>query len=287
MQLSYASVLVALLAVGEAITPPTYASYTRVWSSNFNGAAGSFPPSSEWNIKSTSAVFNNEFQTYKKSTNNLQITAAKTLQITPRRDSSAVGGWTSGRIESNYKFTPKAGRLTVIEAVLRVGGSPANKKQGIWPAFWLLGNSYRHGTKWPASGEIDIMENINGQKTAVGGLHCDVAPGGICNEPSGIVKTAPLPDNKFYRWRVEINRRSSNWREQYIQWKVGTKVFHKVTGAQLNSERVWKTLAQSDLFIILNVAVGGDWPGAPNSLTSSGTGTGMEVKYVAHYVSNS
>ncbi|KAK7432131.1 hypothetical protein QQZ08_001421 [Neonectria magnoliae] len=279
------TVFFSLLSLALAWAPPVYSGYSQVWVSSFEGAADSPPPTSQWNLIAGGVVNNGEYQRYTKSKVNLRLSGKGTLQLIPRGDKTAPMGWTSGRVESNYKFTPVAGKLTRIQARLRLGGSPMVNKKGIWPAFWILGNSNRHGTKWPASGEIDIMENINGQKLGYGGVHCDVTPGGICNEPSGIVSTIAIPDSNYHTWYVEFNRKSNTFTEQSITWYMDGKKFHSVTGAQIASAAVWKTLCQEPLFIILNVAVGGDWTGPPNSKTLGGAGSMMEVAYVAHYVS--
>jgi beta-glucanase (GH16 family) len=280
------AIFISFLAIALAWEPPVYGGYSRVWASTFQGNADGLPPTSEWNLITGDKNFNNEYQRYTKTKNNLRLSGQGTLQLIPRGDKTAPRGWTSGRVESNYKFTPAAGKITRVQSRLRLAGNAKEHKQGLWPAFWILGNSNRHGTAWPASGELDIMENINGQTVAYGGMHCDKSPGGICNEPSGIVAKTSLADNKYHTWRVEFNRKSSNYKEQYITWSMDGNQFNKITGAQIGNAAVWKTVCQSDLFIILNVAVGGYWPGDPNSQTWGGAGSMMEVAYVAHYVSN-
>ncbi|KAI5467829.1 putative endo-1,3(4)-beta-glucanase [Mariannaea sp. PMI_226] len=278
--------ILTFLAAAQAYAPPSYSGYKLVWASTFEGKKDALPPTSEWNIITGNNNFNNELQTYTKSVNNLRQTGGGTVEIIPHGDKTALHGWTSARLESNYKFTPAAGKITIAQSRLRLAGNPASQKKGLWPAFWILGNSQRHGTKWPASGEIDVFENINGQSTVYGGLHCDVAPGGVCNEPYGLVGQTSLPDNHFHSWRVEFNRKSSDFKSQSITWFKDGVQFHKVTGAQIGNSNVWKTVCGSDLFFILNIAVGGDFPGAPNSKTVGGSGSMMEIAYVAHYVSN-
>lgn len=138
-----------------------------------------------------------------------------TLQLVPRKDSSTVGGWTSGRLESQYIFTPQAGQVTRVEASIRLGNNPQWNKQGIWPAFWILGDSLRHGGSWPSCGEIDILESINGLATGYGTLHCDIIPGGVCNEGGGIGGSVNITNpNEFHTWRLEIDRTQTigKWR---------------------------------------------------------------------------
>ncbi|KAF7550506.1 hypothetical protein G7Z17_g5665 [Cylindrodendrum hubeiense] len=278
-------VLFSFLAVAQAWSPPTYSGYRRIWFSSFVGTPGTPPDSTNWNIITGDNNYNNESQTYSSNKVNLRRTSKHTLQLVPRKNVKVAKGWTSARIESKYTFTPAVGKITRFESSLRLGGNAAVHKQSIWPAFWLLGDSCRKGVKWPGCGEIDIMENINGQNTGFGSMHCDVSPGGICNENTGLSSTTSLTFYKYQVWRVEFNRKSSSYKSQYITWYLDGKQFHRVTGAQIGSAAVWKTLCQSPLYTIFNVAVGGYWPGYPNSQTWGGMGSMMEVGYVAHYVS--
>lgn len=249
----------SFLVVAFALVPPQYSGFSGRWSDHFDGAAGTLPVSSKWNVINTAAVYNNEYQKYTNSKNNIQVTGAGRLQLIPKKDSTAPRGWTSGRIESKYTFTPLAGHITRVESQLRLAGGAVANKQGIWPAFWMMGQSYRQGTLWPASGEVDVMENINGDGIGHGVVHCDKAPGGVCNEPIGLAGTTSIPDVSWHTWRVDFDRRSSSYLSQSITWYRDGVQFNKVTGATIGNAAVWATLAQKPLYIIMNVAVGGDW----------------------------
>lgn len=238
-------------------TAPGYSGYGLVWQDGFGGAAGSPPNGANWNIVTGTNV-NNEVQVYTGSSANLQLSGGQTLQIVPRRDSSVSGGWTSARVESVYTFTPAAGRRTMGEARIRFGGASAANAQGVWPAFWLLGDSIRHGTPWPASGEIDVMERVNGLPTGYGTIHCDVYPGGVCNEPTGLGQSVAIPDEGWHNWRVTWDRTSGDWAAQSLTWQLDGNTYHTVTGGQVG-QTVWNSLAASPLYFILNVAIGGDW----------------------------
>ncbi len=201
---------------------------------------------------------NNEVQDYTRSNQNIQISGGGTIQFVPRK--VGLGQWTSGRIESKATFTPQAGKVTTVEAVIRFGDHPQHMKQGIWPAFWLLGDSIHHGTPWPQCGELDIMETINGSPTAYGTTHCGTPQGGPCNEPIGRPATVPLQDNGWHTWSIKIDRtNSNNWRDEKIEWLLDGRVYSTLRGSDIGEEGVWGTLAHSPLFIILNVAVGGNW----------------------------
>lgn len=281
------SLAVAFLSasVSEATTAPSYSGYSTIWSANFAGDAGSLPDTSNWNIITGYLGVNAELETYTSSNQNLQRSGGQTLQIVPRRDSSVSGGWTSGRIESTYTFVPKAGGRTMAEAQIQFGSNPVANKQGLWPAFWILGDSIRHGTAWPACGELDIMETVNGYLTGYGTVHCNVYPGGICNEPNGIQGSTAIPDQGWHTWRIVWDNTASSWTSQTITWYRDGVAFNEISGSQIGDQTVWNSLAHSSLYFILNMAVGGSWPGNPNSATLDGYGSMMEVAYVAHYAS--
>ncbi|KAI0466560.1 putative endo-1,3(4)-beta-glucanase [Xylaria cf. heliscus] len=277
-----------LLALALAVSSvaaeavPSYSGYNVVWQENFNGAAGSLVNQANWNIIQNANNANNELETYTNSNQNHQLSGGATLQIVPLLNN---GKWTSARLESKYVFTPADGRKTILEAKIRFGSNPISAKQGIWPAFWLLGDSIRHGTPWPQCGEVDILETVNGKLTGYGTVHCDVAPGGICNEYNGIGGTISIPDQSWHAWRIIVDRTPSSWTSESITWYRDGVQFMQVTGGRINNQNVWNSLAATPQYFILNVAVGGSFPGNPNSQTLGGFGSDMEVAYVAHYQS--
>ncbi|KAJ0383785.1 hypothetical protein COL922a_009730 [Colletotrichum nupharicola] len=272
----------ALVAAWDA---PSYSGFTRIWQDNFAGAAGAAINTANWNIITNLRV-NNELQDYTTSRTNLQLSGGSTVQIVPWRDASASNGWTSARIESRYTFTPAAGRLTLAEGYIRFGDNAIANKKGMWPAFWMLGDAIRNGVGWPRCGELDILETVNGALTGYGTVHCDVNPGGACNEPNGIGAATGIPDQGWHTWRVQIDRRSNYWQTESITWFRDGVQFHQITGARIGSEAIWNTLARAPLFFILNIAVGGNWPGNPDGNTLGGYGSMMETAYVAVYQSN-
>ncbi|KAG5990696.1 hypothetical protein E4U43_004214 [Claviceps pusilla] len=275
------SILLAFAAAVDA-GAPNYPGFRLNWADNFAGAKGS-SPGGNWNRISGFLNVNGELQTYSPSTRNIQLSGANTLQIVPLRDHSTVKGWTSGRLESTYVFTPAPGRITRVEASIRFGSNSPASKKGFWPAFWMLGDSLRHGGKWPGCGEIDVMEELNGQMIGHGTVHCHQYPGGICNEPTGIGSPVGFGGNNFHVWRVEFDRRSNDWRQQSLTWFVDGRQFNKIMGSRIGNAGVWATLCQSPMYFVLNMAVGGTWPGYPTGATQDGFGAMMEVAYVAHY----
>jgi beta-glucanase (GH16 family) len=266
---------------------------TTFWDDFTNYCSTCLPSSSNWIIDTgtsypggPSGWGNNELETYTKSTNNLKISSASTLQIIPRKDKSVPGGWTSGRIETQRTdFAAGAGKKLMIESRIKLGTAAASQEQGIWPAFWALGSSFRGNyNNWPVPTEWDFMENLNGQSTVFSTLHCGPnAPGGPCNEYSGLGNGgAPLSNSRgvFHTYTFQVDRTPSRWQDESLTWFVDGKQVLQVKGSRVNDQATWDKVAHQGHFVLLNVAVGGNWPGYPNSATVDGTPVMMEVDYV-------
>lgn len=257
--LFYGSLLAAPLA--SAIQPPALDGLHLSWQESFDGCAGCAPNPDEWNVALNTNT-NNERQEYTDSNSNIQLSGGQTLQLVPWKDGN--GAWTSGRIETQDSFTPQPGKIMRVQAALRMGTN-ANR-QGLWPAFWLLGDAMRHGTDWPMCGEIDVMEQVNGIPEGHGTVHCGQPEGGVCNEPTGLGRSVGIPDSEFHSWGIVIDRTSNNWQAETISWFLDGNVYSTLSGAQIGDEGTWATLAHSPLYLILNVAVGGNWPVSSLSL---------------------
>lgn len=192
-------------------------------------------------------------------------------------------GWTSSRVETmRTDFQPPAGGEMAVEARIQLPNVTSTSAQGYWPAFWMLGAPYRGNYwNWPSIGEIDIMENINGLNQWWGTLHCGTSPGGPCNETSGIGGNAsgfsPSLQSEFHTYRIEFDKSVS---PQKIRWYVDGIQHHIVYSNQMDAT-TWDNATNHGFFIILNVAIGGGWPGYPTSSTASG-GT-MRIDYVRVY----
>ncbi|KAF5681496.1 endo-1,3-beta-glucanase, partial [Fusarium denticulatum] len=280
-----ATILCFLATTGTAWNVPEIPGYRIMWYDNFEGVAGSLPDTSKWNIQHWYQDLNGDHQEYRASPVNVHL-MNRFLHIHPWRDPTAAKGWTSGRIESTYTFTPAPGIKTIVQADIELGFAPKGRKNGIWPAFWLLGDSHRTGGPiWPACGELDIMEHVNSEHETYAAVHCDRSPGGICGEKKGIAASYFHPDMamSMVTYKVVIDRTPTVWQDESVNFYVEDELFHTVTGAQIGDPEVWKTIAWNKMFIILNVAVGGDWPGPPVDYTFEGRKAGMKVGYVAHY----
>lgn len=246
------------LVAAQSYDPPTYSGYTLLWSEDFTGSAGTSPSTSTWNIISGYLGVNDELEEYTSATTNVQLSGGSTLQLVPWANSATEYGWTSGRIESVDSWTPANGVITRVEAIIDFGTDPTSEKQGLWPAFWLLPESFRTGAlTWPTCGELDILETIDGVLTGYGTVHC----GDECDDQyadEGLQTSIAIPDQSWHTWRLEWDRTSGVWEDETIKWSMDGDVFHTITGSSF-SEATWDNLAHSPYYVILNMAVGGDW----------------------------
>ncbi|MFD5626671.1 ricin-type beta-trefoil lectin domain protein [Streptomyces sp. NPDC127072] len=222
----------------------------------FDGAAGSAVNSSRWQIETGDNVNNHERQMYTSGTNNAALDGQGHLVITARKENPAnyqcwygTCQYTSARLNTAGKFTAQYGR---VEATLKVP-----RGQGMWPAFWMLGNDLG-SVGWPASGEIDVMENVGFEPSTVHGtIH---GPG--YSGSAGIGAGYTLPNGQafadgFHTFAVD-------WAPNSIKWSVDGVVYQTRTPADVGGN-AW--VFNKPFFLILNLAVGGYWPGDPNSST--------------------
>ncbi|GLY17069.1 endo-1,3-beta-glucanase [Kineosporia sp. NBRC 101677] len=271
--------------MATAAVPSPPAGFTTVWSDDFNGSANTLPSSANWifdighNYPGGAANWGTgEIAYHTNSTQNVSLDGSGNLRITPRRDSA--GNWTSARIETQRtNFAAPAGGVVRFESRIQLPNVTGAAAQGIWPAFWSLGEAFRGNyTNWPGVGEIDVLENVNGQNTVYGTLHCGVAPGGPCNEFSGLsgsrANLNPSPQAGFHTYAVELDRSTS---PEQLRWYVDGQQFFSVNANQMDAT-TWNNATHHGFFLILNVAVGGSWPGPPTAQTASGVP--MIVDYV-------
>jgi hypothetical protein len=262
--------------------------WSTVWVDDFTGSAGTLPSSANWifdlghNYPGGAPNWGTgEIAAHTDNPANVSVDGAGNLRITPLRDAS--GNWTSARIETQRTdFQPPAGGVLRIEGRLQLPNVSGAEAQGIWPAFWTLGAPFRGVyTNWPQVGEIDVMENVNGANTVWGTLHCGTAPGGPCNEFTGLGGSrsgfSPTLQAAFHTYAIEWDRSVS---PQQLRWYVDGVQYHTVNQNQVDAT-TWANATDHGFFVILNVAVGGSWPGAPTAATASGRP--MLVDYVAVY----
>ncbi|KAK3399825.1 concanavalin A-like lectin/glucanase domain-containing protein [Sordaria brevicollis] len=263
---------------------------------------GSLPTSARWTFDLGTSYpggpgnwGTGEVQTYTASTSNIVTTTSGTLQITPVKN-PVTGKWTSSRIETvaSRDIVCPAGKAIRVEAWIKLGDLPVSKQLGIWPAFWMLSSAYRGNYwNWPMIGEIDILENVNGASSAWQTIHCGPnAPGGPCNEYTGITNQVSLDRSKFHKYSVDIDRTNAggSWRGEKLVWRIDGNVVFSVDGNRVDNETAWTAITRTPKFMLLNVAVGGSFPDnvanpslgrTPTTATVGGKGSAMEVRYVA------
>ena len=236
-----------------------------VWAEEFDGTGLDF---NRWEVQTgTGAQFglngwgNNELQYYTGLPDNLEVSAGM-LRITARDVGFGNMDYTSARIRSAGMAAFAAGR---IEARIRVP-----KGQGIWPAFWMLPEENHFGG-WAVSGEIDIMEVVGHEPWRA---HGTIHHGGSypCNSFTGQSIDGPDLSLDFHLYAIEWEENEIRWYLDGVQYAVQTP---QTTG------RFWPFIRP--FHFLLNVAVGGNWPGSPDGSTVFPQT--MEVDYVRVYQS--
>ncbi len=226
-----------------------------VWSDEFNGANGSPVDSSKWVSETGGGGWgNNELEYYTNRIDNAsQQNGSLAIKVRPEKYTGADGvtrGYTSARLKTLGKFTQAYGRF---EARIKIPFS-----QGLWPAFWMLGNDIDK-PGWPDCGEIDIMENI-GKEPAL--VHGTIHGPGYSGE-HGIGAPYGLPGGQ--RFADDFHIYAVEWEPQAIRFYVDEHLYATRTPAELPKGAKW--VYDHPFFLLLNVAVGGDWPGNPDSST--------------------
>lgn len=226
-----------------------------VWSDEFEGEAGTPINSEYWTHDIGGQGWgNNEFEYYTDRVENASLDGSGNLAIVAREEAlEGQSCWygacthTSARIITQDKVEFTYGR---VEARIKVP-----RGQGIWPAFWMLGADFNE-TGWPGSGEIDIMEVIGKEpRTVYNTIH---GPGysGAGGIGSSHTVDAELADD-FHVFAVD-------WDPNVIRWYFDGELINTISANDLNG-REW--VFNHDFFILLNVAVGGNWPGNPDETT--------------------
>ncbi|MFF2467283.1 glycoside hydrolase family 16 protein [Streptomyces mirabilis] len=282
-----AAAAATLPANASAPTPPS--GWSQVFLDDFDGAAGSRVNSSNWQYTTGTSYpggpagfGTGEVETMTSSTDNVSLDGAGNLRITPRRD--AAGNWTSGRIETNRSdFQPPAGGKLRVEARLQMPNVTGAAAKGYWPAFWMLGAPYRgNWWNWPGVGELDIMENVQGINNEWATMHCGTSPGGPCNEKSGIggqkVCEGATCQGGFHTYAVEWDKSTS---PEEMRFYLDGVNFHTVRQNQVDAT-TWANATNHGYFVILNVAMGGEFPAAFGGGPDGGTDPGhpLVVDYV-------
>jgi beta-glucanase (GH16 family) len=258
------------LSFAQAGSQPSLPGWTLTWSDEFNGPNGSPVDSSKWVSETGGNGWGNQELEYytARPQNAIQQDGNLVITVLAEKYTGGADGvtrdYTSARLKTQGKFSQKYGRF---EARIKIP-----RGQGIWPAFWMLGDDIdKRG--WPKCGEIDIMENIGKEPALVHGtIH---GPGyngehGI-GAPFGLSGDAHFADD-FHIYAIE-------WSKKSIRFYVDDHLYATRTPADLPTGT--KLVYNHPFFLLLNVAVGGGWPGNPDA--SSVFPQTMLVDYVRVY----
>jgi len=233
-----------------AVATPSAASFTD----DFDGPAGSGVDTGKWQFETGDNANNHEREWYTSGTNNAALDGQGNLVITAKQENPGnyqcwygACEYTSARLSTAGTFTQAYGHF---EARMKIP-----RGQGMWPAFWLLGDNIG-SAGWPQCGELDIMENIGKEPSTVHGtIH---GPGYSGANGIGAADNGPVFADDFHTYAVD-------WSPNEIKWSVDGNVYETRTPADVNGNQ-W--VFDHPFYIILNLAVGGDWPGDPDGSTS-------------------
>jgi len=243
-----------LIGQSEPSQPPTVA-WTLVWSDEFNAPNGAPVDSSKWVLETGGGGWGNEELEYytNRAKNAYQQDGNLVIKVLREKYKGPDGvsrNYTSARLKTQGKFSQAYGRF---EARIKIP-----RGQGIWPAFWMLGDDIDK-VGWPQCGEIDIMENIGREPALVHGtIHGPGYSGakGI-GSPFGLAEGQRFADG-FHVYAVE-------WEPDAIRFYVDDHLYATRTPSELPAGTKW--VYDHPFFLLLNVAVGGSWPGHPNAST--------------------
>ena len=248
---------------------PSSSAWSLVWSDEFNGPNGSPVDVSKWVSETGGGGWgNDELEYYTNRIENASVQSGNLVIHVLREKYTGVDGvtrnYTSARLKSLGRFTQAYGRF---EARIKIPRS-----QGIWPAFWMLGDDIDKAG-WPSCGEIDIMENIGKEPALVHGtIH---GPG--YSGADGIGAPFALPGDQ--RFADDFHVYAVEWEPSVIRFYVDEDLYSTRTPADLPKGTKW--VYDHPFFLLLNVAVGGGWPGNPDA--SSVFPQTMLVDYVRVY----
>jgi len=258
--------------------PPPPAGWTTVFGDNFAGPAGSAPSSANWFYDIGTGFGTGEKEHTTNSTSNVYLDGNGHLVLKAINNG---GTWTSARIESTRDDfqAPPGGKLEMTASIQQP--NPANGL-GYWPAFWALGSPMRTGGGWPTSGEIDMMEDVNGLNEASQTLH-DAA-----NSPGHGLIACPGAGSScqtgYHTYSVIIDR--TNTSAETLQFLMDGVVESTITEASVGTT-AWQEAIDHGFFIIWDLAMGGNYPdgvsGTTTPTAATTSGASMSAAYVAVY----
>ena len=218
-----------------------FSQWNLVWSDEFDSAALDM---SKWSHETGGNGWgNNESQFYTTNGTNLQVSNDE-LKIIALQETIGNNPYTSAKIVTKGKYQIQYGK---IEARIKI---PMG--QGTWPAFWMLGSNIDQ-VSWPFCGEIDIVEHINSELMTHGTAHWDV--NGYAYYGNSVANSDPT---QFHIYSIE-------WDDAEIKWFFNGNQYHTMNiDNGINGTNEF----QEPFYLILNLAVGGNWPGYPDATTT-------------------
>jgi beta-glucanase (GH16 family) len=227
-----------------------------IWDDEFNGTAGARPDAGKWQVIRGGGGFGNrELQYYTGRSTNIALDGAGHLVVTALRERYAgrdgvTRNYTSAAIQTKGRFRVMYGRL---EARIEIP-----EGRGLWPAFWAVGNDV-DSVGWPRSGEIDMMENLgNDPFTIYGSIHGPQP--GLTN---GYAIVTSKHSSRSLAGRFHVY--GVAWSPDKLVFTLDGVPYATDTAATLSHGQQWEF--NKPFFLIVNLAVGGSWPGAPDAST--------------------
>ncbi|MDR3588258.1 MAG: glycoside hydrolase family 16 protein [Negativicutes bacterium] len=247
-----AVLVLLLLSVGTACGAADRAGWTLVWSDEFNGPNGTPPDSTKWRYEIGGGGWGNDELEYYTDRIENSFQENGNLVIRALKENYKGRHYTSARLLTRETFAQAYGRF---EARIKI---PTGK--GLWPAFWMLGSDFdKKEDNWPDCGEIDIMENIGSEPSAIhGSMH---GPGYY--DDKAITGSFSFAD--YRKFSADYHVFAVEWDKDKVRFFVDQNNYETITKQEVLSYGKW--VFDKPFFILLNVAVGGEWPGKPGQAT--------------------
>ena len=228
--------------------------WTLTFAQEFDGTAGTAPDKKVWTRDTGGGGFGNaEWQSYTEGNKNAFLDGKGSLVIEARKEPTKgedgiARDYSSARLKTNASFNQAYGKF---EARMKMP-----KGKGIWPAFWMLGDNIGK-VGWPGSGEIDILEYLGHEHNKAHGTVHGPGYSGSGGISGSIDSKADLSED-FHVYGIE-------WEPEQIRWYLDGVLYHTVTPDSVGTNE-W--VYDHPHFLILNLAVGGAWPGYPDANTT-------------------